>query len=259
MTDDVFVLDAVSVTYGSVLALRDVNLGIPRQGVTALIGPSGCGKSTLLRSLNRMNDLVAGARLEGSVTLDGADIHAPGVDLADLRRRVGMVFQKPNPFPMSVYDNVAYGPTIHGERGGLDDLVEESLRRAGLWEEVKDDMHRSATALSGGQQQRLVIARCLAVKPEVILMDEPTSSLDPMATGTIEELIVSLAADLPIVLVTHDLKQAARISDRTAFFEAHAHDDGARHGELVEYGSTEQIFVDPVDARTRRYVAEGPA
>jgi len=258
VTDDVFAVDGVSVTYGSVLALRDVCMRIPRRGVTSLIGPSGCGKSTLLRTLNRMNDLVAGARLQGTVTFDGADIHAPDIDLADLRRRVGMVFQKPNPFPRSIYDNVAYGPTIHGVHAGLDGLVEESLVRTGLWDEVKDDLGRSAIALSGGQQQRLVIARCLAVKPEVILMDEPTASLDPLATATIEDLIVGLADDFTIVLVTHDLKQAARISDRTAYFEAHAHDDGARHGELVEYGPTEQVLTDPDDPRTRRYVSGSP-
>ena len=259
MSEDVFSVEGVSVTYGSVLALRDVHMRFPRGGVTALIGPSGCGKSTLLRTLNRMNDLVAGARLHGTVTFDGADIHAPEVDLVDLRRRVGMVFQKPNPFPRSIYDNVAYGPTIHGVRTGLDGLVEESLTRAGLWEEVKDDLSRSATALSGGQQQRLVIARCLAVRPEVILMDEPTASLDPVATSTIEELITRLAGDYTIVLVTHDLRQAARISDRTAFFEAHAHDDDARHGELVEYGPTDQLFTDPADPRTREYVTGGRA
>jgi phosphate transport system ATP-binding protein len=259
MTDDVFVVDAVSVTYGPVLALRDVDMRIPRTGVTTLIGPSGCGKSTLLRTLNRMNDLVAGAQLTGSVTFDGADIHAPDVDLANLRRRVGMVFQKPNPFPRSIHDNVAYGPTIHGDRSAIDELVEESLSRTGLWEEVKDDLDRPATALSGGQQQRLVIARCLAVRPEVILMDEPTASLDRLASATIEDLIVRLAEDYTIVLVTHDLQQASRISDRIAFFEAHAHDDGARHGELVEYGPAEQVLTDPDDPRTRRYVSGAPS
>jgi phosphate transport system ATP-binding protein len=257
MIDDVFVVDQVTVTYGSVLALSDVSMRIPRGGVTALIGPSGCGKSTLLRTFNRMNDLVAGARLMGTVLFDGADVHSPDVDLIDLRRRVGMVFQKPNAFPRSVYDNVAYGPILHGRRHGLAGLVEESLTRAGLWDEVKDDLGRSAAELSGGQQQRLVIARCLAVGPEVILMDEPTASLDPVATAAIEDLITSLSADYTIVLVTHDLGQAARVSDRTAFFVAHDHDDEGRHGELVEYGATEQVFASPVDPRTAEYLASG--
>ena len=252
--NDVFVLDHVSVSYGTTTALRDVSMTIPRGGITSLIGPSGCGKSTLLRTLNRLNDLVAGARLEGTVTFDGADIHSPDTDLVDLRRRVGMVFQKPNPFPKSVYDNVAYGPRLHGSPIDLDGLVERSLVRAGLWDEVKDDLTKPATTLSGGQQQRLVIARCLAVEPEVILMDEPTASLDPVATATIEELTRDLSADYTIVLVTHDLRQAARISDRTAFFAAHAHDDDTRHGELVEYGPTAEIFHQPSDDRTRQYV-----
>lgn len=255
MNDDVFVVDGVTVTYGSVLALSDVSMRIPRGGVTALIGPSGCGKSTLLRTFNRMNDLVAGARLTGTVLFDGSDVHAPDVDLIDLRRRVGMVFQKPNAFPRSVYDNVAYGPTLHGTRHGLADLVEESLTRAGLWDEVKDDLGRSAGELSGGQQQRLVIARCLAVGPEVILMDEPTASLDPVATSAIEHLIADLSRDYTIVLVTHDLGQAARVSDRTAFFVAHQHDDEGRHGELVEYGATSQVFGAPADPRTAEYLA----
>ena len=257
MTDDVFVVDGVTVTYGSVLALSDVSLRIPRGGVTALIGPSGCGKSTLLRTFNRMNDLVAGARLTGTVLFDGSDIHAPDANLIDLRRRVGMVFQKPNAFPKSVYENVVYGPILHGTRHGLDDLVEESLARAGLWDEVKDDLGRSAAELSGGQQQRLVIARCLAVGPEVILMDEPTASLDPVATSAIEDLIVELSGDYTIVLVTHDLGQAARVSDRTAFFVAHQHDDEGRHGELVEYGPTAEVFAHPADPRTAEYLASG--
>jgi phosphate transport system ATP-binding protein len=257
VTDDVFTLDHVSVAYGSVQALQDVTLAIPRQGITALIGPSGCGKSTLLRSLNRLTDLVAGARLDGTITFDGADIHAPDVDLVDLRRRVGMVFQKPNAFPKSIFDNVAYGPRLHGHSDNLDERVRRSLERAGLWDEVGDDLARSATALSGGQQQRLVIARALAVDPEVILMDEPTASLDPVATSLIEELTRQLAEDYTIVLVTHDLPQAERISDRTAFFVAHAHDDETRHGELVEFGPTAQVFGDPADERTRAYVTGG--
>lgn len=255
---DIFVIEHVSVHYGSVLALSDVSMRIPRVGVTALVGASGCGKSTLLRSLNRLNDLEPDARLDGTILFDGDDIHAPDVDLAALRRRVGMVFQKPNVFPRSIFDNVAYGPLLHGDRRGLEALVEESLTRAGLWEEVRDDLSRPATGLSGGQQQRLVIARCLAVGPEVILMDEPTSSLDPLATAAIEALITRLAEDYPIVLVTHDLAQAATISDRTAFFVAHAHEDGARHGELVEYGATSDLFERPTDPRTAAYLA-GPS
>jgi phosphate transport system ATP-binding protein len=254
---DVFVLQDVTVTYGSTLALRDVSMSIPRLGITSLIGPSGCGKSTLLRTLNRLNDLVAGAHLVGTVTFDGMDIHAPEVDLVDLRRRVGMVFQKPNAFPLSIYDNVAYGPRLHGTSRALDDLVEESLTRAGLWEEVRDDLRRSAMELSGGQQQRLVIARSLALGPEVILMDEPTASLDPVATAAIEDLARGLAEDYTIVLVTHDLAQAERLSDRTAFFVAHAHDDDGRHGELVEYGATDAVFRRPDDPRTREYVGDG--
>ncbi len=257
MTGDVFVLENVSVSYADVLALSDVSMTIPPLGVTALIGPSGCGKSTLLRTLNRMNDLVPGAHLSGTVLFDGRDIHAADLDLVDLRRRVGMVFQKPNVFPVSVYDNVAYGPRLHGVSAQLDDHVEECLVRAGLWEEVKDDLGRSATALSGGQQQRLVIARCLAVDPEVILMDEPTASLDPVATTAVEELIRRLASDLTIVLVTHDLRQAQRISDRTAFFIAHVHDEKSRHGELVEYGPTAALFGQADDPRTREYVDRG--
>ena len=257
MSDDVFVVEGVTITYGSVLALNDVSMRIPRCGVTALIGPSGCGKSTLLRTFKRMNDLVAGARLTGTVLFDGADIHRADVDLIDLRRRVGMVFQKPNAFPLSIYDNVAYGPTLHGSRRGLDELVEEALTRAGLWSEVSDDLARSATELSGGQQQRLVIARCLALEPEVILMDEPTASLDPVASSAIEDLIVALSADYTIVLVTHDLGQAARVSDRTAFFVAHQHDDEGRHGELVEYGATSEVFGSPADPRTAEYLASG--
>ncbi len=257
MTEAVFTLDHVSVTYGNILALSDVTMEIPRLGVTSLIGPSGCGKSTLLRTLNRMNDLVADAHLTGRVLFDGRDIHAADVDLVDLRRRVGMVFQKPNVFPMSIFENVAYGPTLHGRTEQLDDLVEQCLTRAGLWGEVKDDLHRNAAALSGGQQQRLVIARCLAVDPEVILMDEPTASLDPVATAAVESLTRRLAEDLTIVLVTHDLRQAQRISDRTAFFVAHDHDEKSRHGELVEYGPTSAIFGEPSDPRTREYVNPG--
>ncbi|HHY96156.1 MAG TPA: phosphate ABC transporter ATP-binding protein, partial [Firmicutes bacterium] len=217
----------LSVSYGNMAALRHVDLEIKAHHVTALIGPSGCGKSTFLRSLNRMNDLVESARTTGQVFLDGTDIYSPGVDVVALRKRVGMVFQRPNPFPMSVYENVAYGPRIHGVRDKhrLDEIVENSLRAAALWEEVKDRLFRSALGLSGGQQQRLVIARVLAVEPEVILMDEPASALDPISTGKLEDLIGQLKADYTIVIVTHNMQQAARVSDLTGFFLL---------GELVE-------------------------
>ncbi|BAD39731.1 phosphate ABC transporter ATP-binding protein [Symbiobacterium thermophilum IAM 14863] len=233
--------------YGSYRALRSISLEIPANRVTALIGPSGCGKSSFLRCLNRMNDLIPGARVEGTITLDGADIYAPGVDVVALRRRVGMVFQRPNPFPMSIYDNVAYGPRIHGERrkAVLDEIVEQSLRGAALWDEVKDRLHRSALGLSGGQQQRLCIARSLAVKPEVLLMDEPASALDPISTAKIEELIRELRAQYSIVIVTHNMQQAARISDYTAFFLS---------GELIEHGPTGTIFTNPKDQRTEDYI-----
>jgi phosphate transport system ATP-binding protein len=256
MSERAFEIDHVSVSYGEVPALRDVSMTIPRGSVTAFIGPSGSGKSTLLRTLNRMNDLVKDTRLSGTVLFDGVDIHGADISVGDLRRRVGMVFQKPNPFPKSIYDNVAYGPRLHGERGSLDDLVENCLVRAGLWDEVKDGLDRQATALSGGQQQRLVIARCLAVQPEVLLMDEPTASLDPVASSTIEELIGQLSDELTIVIVTHDLQQAERVSSTTAFFTAHSHeDDDTRHGELVEVGPTATIFSNPRDPLTLEYVA----
>lgn len=254
MSAPVFHLEHVTVRYDRTLALDDVTMTISGPGITALVGPSGCGKSTLLRSLNRLNDLVPGARLEGSITFDGIDIHDPATDLIDLRRRVGMVFQKPNAFPMSVYDNVAYGPRLHRHPGSIDDIVEDSLRRAGLWEEIADDLDRPANALSGGQQQRLVIARCLALRPEVILMDEPTASLDPVATAAIEDLARDLARDVTLVLVTHDLGQAFRVADHTAFLHAHTHDDDGRHGELVEFGPTHQVFTSPEDPRTREYL-----
>ena len=252
---DVFTIESVSISYGSLLAVSDVTLAIPHQGITALIGPSGCGKSTLLMSLNRLTDLTPAARLTGTITFDGSDIHAPDTDLVDLRRRIGVVFQKPNAFPKPIYDNVAYGPRIHGHTGSLDEIVESSLTRAGLWDEVKDDLKRPATELSGGQQQRLVVARCLSVGPEVILMDEPTASLDPVASRTIEDLIEELSNEYTVVLVTHDLQQAARLADRTAFFAVEFDDDGSRHGVLVEYGLTAQVFGNPADERTREYVA----
>ncbi|MFP3896349.1 MAG: phosphate ABC transporter ATP-binding protein PstB [Anaerolineales bacterium] len=239
--------------YGQRPALTEVSMGIRERQVTALIGPSGCGKSTFLRCLNRMNDTIPSARVEGRVTLDGEDIYAPHYDITRLRQRVGMVFQRPNPFPQSVYDNVAFGPRIVlRERGNrdLDEIVESSLKGVGLWEEVKDDLDQQALRLSLGQQQRLCLARVVAVKPEVILMDEPASALDPIDTLKIEDLMRELVEDYTIVIVTHNMQQAARVSDRTAFFLT----DDERVGELVEYGATAQIFTRPQDERTERYI-----
>ena len=253
--DPVFTLDDVSVFYGDYEAIRNVTLPIAKNEITAFIGPSGCGKSTLLRSFNRMNDLIPGARVEGVVAYHGTDIYGPDVDPIEVRRKVGMVFQKPNVFPKSIYDNVAYGPKVKGAKGNLDDLVEECLTRAALWSEVKDDLKKSAYALSGGQQQRLVIARCIAVKPEVILMDEPCASLDPIATAKIEDLMVELANDYTIVIVTHNMQQAARVSDRTAFFTAELDDKDIRHGRLVEFGRTRELFSSPTDPRTEDYIS----
>ena len=238
----------VSVWYGAAKAVDGVTLTIDQDAVTALIGPSGCGKSTFLRTLNRMNDTVPDVRVEGEIRLDGEDVYAPAMDVVELRARVGMVFQKPNPFPKSIYDNVAYGPRIHGlarTRGELDGLVEGALRRAGLWEEVKDRLSARGTTLSGGQQQRLCIARAVAVEPEVILMDEPCSALDPVATARIEELIGALRGRYAIAIVTHNMQQAARVSQRTAFFD---------RGRLVEQGDTTDIFTNPREARTRDYI-----
>ena len=233
--------------YGSTQALKNICISIPEKSITALIGPSGCGKSTFLKTLNRMNDLVPGVKITGRVEYDGRDIYAPGVDVNELRRDVGMVFQKPNPFPMSVYDNIAYGPRTHGirNRAKLDDIVERSLRDAAIWDEVKDRLKKSALGLSGGQQQRLCIARALAVEPKVLLMDEPTSALDPISTAKIEELAISLKERYTIIIVTHNMQQAVRISDRTAFFLL---------GELVECGETEQLFAQPQDKRTEEYI-----
>ena len=232
--------------YSEFKALKNINLNIQEKEITAFIGPSGCGKSTLLKSLNRMNDLVDGCRMEGEVLLDGEDIYKD-MDVNLLRKRVGMVFQKPNPFPMSIYDNIAYGPRTHGIRSKvkLDELVENSLRGAAIWDEVKDRLKKSALGLSGGQQQRICIARALAVQPEVLLMDEPTSALDPISTAKVEELALELKKDYTIVMVTHNMQQAARISDRTAFFLL---------GEVVEFGKTEQIFSMPKDKRTEDYI-----
>ncbi len=238
----------VNVWYGQKQAIDNVSIDVDQENVTAFIGPSGCGKSTFLRTLNRMNDTVASARFEGKITLDGEDIYASSMDVVQLRARVGMVFQKPNPFPKSIYENVAYGPRIHGLAAGkadMDRIVEESLRRAGLWDEVKDRLSESGTALSGGQQQRLCIARAIAVDPEVILMDEPCSALDPIATAKIEELIHALRGRYAIVIVTHNMQQAARVSQRTAFFHL---------GTLVEYGVTSDIFTNPKQERTKDYI-----
>ena len=238
----------VSVFYGEKKAIDDVSIDVRREHVTAFIGPSGCGKSTFLRSLNRMNDTIPNARVEGRIELDGEDIYAPSMDVVQLRARVGMVFQKPNPFPKSIYENVAYGPRIHGlasSKDELDTIVERSLKRAGLWEEVADRLQESGTALSGGQQQRLCIARAIAVDPEVILMDEPASALDPIATAKIEELIHELRGRYAIAIVTHNMQQAARVSQRTAFFHL---------GELVEYGKTSEIFTNPREQRTQDYI-----
>ncbi len=232
--------------YGSFEALKGIDMEIPAREITALIGPSGCGKSTFLKTLNRMNDLVEGCRIEGRVTLGGEDIYH-NMDVNQLRKRVGMVFQKPNPFPMSIYDNIAYGPRIHGirSRAKLDEIVESSLKAAAIWEETRDKLRSSALGLSGGQQQRLCIARALAVKPEVLLMDEPTSALDPISTGKIEELAIALKKEYTIVIVTHNMQQAVRISDRTAFFLL---------GEMVEYGKTTDVFSTPHDTRTETYI-----
>jgi phosphate transport system ATP-binding protein len=237
----------VNFFYGISQALFKVNIGIPIKQVTAFIGPSGCGKSTLLRCLNRLNDLIEGARIEGEILLDGLNIYGPQVDVTDLRKRVGMVFQRSNPFPKPIYDNAAYGPRLQGvrSRSTLDQIVEESLKGAGLWEEVKDRLHESALGLSGGQQQRLCIARALAVKPEVLLLDEPCSALDPIATAKIEELLFDLKKDLTVVIVTHNMQQAARVSDNTGFFLM---------GELVEFSDTKTIFTTPQDRRTEDYV-----
>ena len=246
----------VNVYYGDFRAVTGVDLVFGQNEITALIGPSGCGKSTLLRSLNRMNDLIDGARVEGSVTFQGEDIYHKEVDAIEVRRRIGMVFQKPNPFPKSIYDNIAYGPRVTGMKGNMDDLVEEALTRAALWNEVKDKLKQSAFGLSGGQQQRLCIARTIAVQPDVILMDEPCSSLDPIATTRIEDLMFELREDYTIVIVTHNMQQAARVADRTAFFTALASEEtGDRTGVLVEYGKTSQIFEQPVDQRTEDYIS----
>jgi phosphate transport system ATP-binding protein len=250
----VFDVKDVSVFYGDFRAVRNVSVPLYRNEITALIGPSGCGKTTFLRCLNRMNDLIEGARIEGQILYHGADLYDSQVDPVEVRRRIGMVFQKPNPFPKSIYDNVAFGPRIAGFKGNMDDLVEESLRKAALWDEVNDKLKESGMALSGGQQQRLCIARAIATKPDVILMDEPCSALDPIATGRIEDLMQDLVSEYTIVIVTHNMQQAARTSDRTAFFTVDVREDCARTGTIVEYAPTETLFTNPSDKRTEDYV-----
>jgi phosphate transport system ATP-binding protein len=253
----VFDAENVSVWYGAFRAVTDVSLAVHEHEITAFIGPSGCGKTTVLRTLNRLNDLVPGARVDGEVRYHGVPLYGKDVSATAVRRRIGMVFQKPNPFPKSVYDNVAYGPRINGvrRRGELDEIVERSLRRGALWDEVKDRLHTSALALSGGQAQRLCIARTLAVEPDVVLMDEPCSALDPIATGAIEDLMREIKSRYTIVIVTHNMQQAARVSDRTAFFSVLLNDKSdTRTGVLVEYGRTEHMFQDPADSRTKAYV-----
>ena len=244
---DILEAKTLNLWYGEHHALHDVSLSVPEKSITALIGPSGCGKSTFLKTLNRMNDLIPGVKITGEVNYKSQNILAPSVDVNALRREIGMVFQKPNPFPMSIYDNVAYGPRTHGvrARAKLDDIVERSLRGAAIWDEVKDRLKKNALGLSGGQQQRLCIARALAVEPEVLLMDEPTSALDPISTSRVEELALELKENYTIVIVTHNMQQAVRISDRTAFFLL---------GELVECGDTERIFSQPADKRTEDYI-----
>jgi phosphate transport system ATP-binding protein len=247
----------LAVYYGDFRAVREVDLDIRQNEITAFIGPSGCGKSTVLRCFDRMNDLIEGARVEGLISYHGIDLYGPDVDPVEVRRRIGMVFQKPNPFPKSIYDNLAFGPRLNGvkKKAKLDEIIERSLRRSALWDEVKDRLHSSAMGLSGGQQQRLCIARCVAVEPEVILMDEPCSALDPIATARIEELMQEIKNDYTIVIVTHNMQQAARVSDRTAFFTTEVNPESDRRtGRLVEYAATTKIFSNPDDERTEMYV-----
>ena len=251
----VFDVEDLNVFYGSFRAVRDATLQVKANEVTAFIGPSGCGKTTVLRCFNRMNDLVESARVEGRLTYHGVDLYDPKVNPVEVRRRIGMVFQKPNPFPKSIYDNIAYGPKIAGIKDGIADIVEQSLRQAALWDEVKDRLKASALGLSGGQQQRLCIARALATSPEVILMDEPCSALDPIATGRIEDLMTEIKERYTILIVTHNMQQAARVSDKTAFFTVEVNEESdTRTGTLVEFDATEKIFSNPADERTENYV-----
>jgi phosphate transport system ATP-binding protein len=252
--ETVFDIDRLSVAYGGAPAIRDASLEIYANAITAIIGPSGCGKSTFLRCLNRMNDLVPNVTVEGTLLYHGIDLYGDGVDPIEVRRRIGMVFQRPNPFPKSIYDNVAYGLRILGRKDDLDDRVRHALERAAIWDEVKHRLKRSALGLSGGQQQRLCIARAIAVEPDVILLDEPASALDPISTSAIEDLMHQLKQDYTLVIVTHNMQQAARVAEMTAFFSLQVEEDGSRHGILVEYDSTEKIFTQPSDERTEGYV-----
>ena len=249
--DVVFAIDKLSVRYSGAIALREATLDVHKNAVTAFIGPSGCGKSTFIRCLNRMNDEIPGATIEGEVLYHGRNLYAPEVDKVEVRRRIGMVFQKPNPFPKSIYDNIAFGPRVLRMKGDMDEIVERALVHAAVWDEVKDRLKTNAFGMSGGQQQRLCIARALAVEPDVILMDEPCSALDPISTGKIEDLMMQLREEFSIVIVTHNMQQAARVSDRTAFFTVDAED---RVGRLVEYDDTETVFTNPSDSRTEAYV-----
>jgi phosphate transport system ATP-binding protein len=250
----IFQLEDVTVSYGAKAAVRDISFDVGRHEITALIGPSGCGKSTVIRCLNRMNDLIPSARVEGSVLYHGQDLYGASVDAVEVRKRIGMVFQKPNPFPKSIFDNVAFGPRVLGMKGELDEIVEGALTRAALWDEVKYRLKANAFGMSGGQQQRLCIARCLAVEPDVILMDEPCSALDPISTGKIEDLMLELEKEYSIVIVTHNMQQAARVSDRTAFFTVDLDEGDHRTGRVVEFDDTEKIFTNPGDPRTEAYV-----
>jgi phosphate transport system ATP-binding protein len=251
----IFQLDDVTVSYGAKPAVREISFDVGMHEITALIGPSGCGKSTLIRCLNRMNDLIPGASVEGHVLYHGQDLYGKNVDAVEVRKRIGMVFQKPNPFPKSIFDNIAFGPRVLGMKGDMDEIVEGALTRAALWDEVKDRLKTNAFGMSGGQQQRLCIARCLAVEPDVILMDEPCSALDPISTGKIEDLMLELSKEYSIVIVTHNMQQAARVSDKTAFFTVEMDaDEKQRSGRVVEFDDTEKIFTNPADSRTEAYV-----
>ena len=253
--DVIFDVDDISVFYGDHKAIRNVTMDLHRNEITALIGPSGCGKSTFIRCLNRMNDLIPSARVEGKIVYHGEDLYASDIDPVQVRKRIGMVFQKPNPFPKSIYDNIAFGPRVMGMKGNMDEIVERALRRGALWDEVKDRLKTNAFGMSGGQQQRLCIARALATEPDVLLMDEPCSALDPISTGRIEDLMVELKNDYSIVIVTHNMQQASRVSDMTAFFTVELHDEGkSRTGAVVEYTTTEKLFTNPDDKRTEDYV-----
>ena len=253
--EPIFQLEDVTVSYSSKPAVRNVTFDIAKKEITALIGPSGCGKSTLIRCLNRMNDLIPGAEVDGQVVYHGQDLYAREVDAVEVRKRIGMVFQKPNPFPKSIYDNIAFGPRVLGLKGDMDEIVERALRNAAVWDEVKDRLKTNAFGMSGGQQQRLCIARCLAVEPDVILMDEPCSALDPISTGKIEELMIDIKQEYSIVIVTHNMQQAARVSDMTAFFTVELdEDEKGRSGRVVEFDDTEKIFTNPTDPRTEAYV-----